>query len=146
MNERFVHDVLDDKGRDVYTVPPGATVYEALELMAERNIGALVVLDNDRIVGIFSERDYARKLELAGKRGHDTPVREIMTDVVATVSSSHSMKDCMGLMTNERVRHLPVVEGGQLVGLVSIGDVVKSIMTTQEEMIRQLEAYITGRV
>lgn len=146
MNVQFVHDVLDDKGRDVYTVAPSATVYEALEIMAEKNVGALVVVQNDRILGIFSERDYARKLSLVGKRARDTPVRDIMTDVVATVSTSHSMKDCMGLMTNERVRHLPVVEDGRLVGLVSIGDVVKSIMTTQEQMIRQLEAYITGRV
>jgi CBS domain-containing protein len=146
MTIQFVHDVLDHKGRDVWTVAPHTTVYEAHELMADKNIGALVVLADDGIVGIFSERDYARRLALEGKRSRDTPVREVMTEVVATVSSSHSMKDCMGLMTNQRVRHLPVVENGRLVGLVSIGDVVKSIMFTQDQMIQQLEAYIAGRV
>lgn len=146
MTIQFVHDILEDKGRDVWTVGPDTIVYQALEIMADKNIGALVVLDGDRIIGIFSERDYARRLALAGKRSRETPVREVMTEVVATVSSSHSMKDCMGLMTNQRVRHLPVVENERLVGLVSIGDVVKSIMNTQEQMIQQLEAYITGRV
>jgi len=147
MTMQFVHDVLDDKGREVWTVSPDTTVYAALETMADKNIGALVVIDvHQGIIGIFSERDYARRLALNNKRSRETPVKEIMTEVVATVSSSHSMKDCMGLMTNERVRHLPVVEDGRLVGLISIGDVVKSIMSYQEKMIRQLEAYIEGRV
>ena len=143
---RYVHDVLDDKGSDVWTIAPDASVYEALELMADKNIGALVVVREGKLIGIFSERDYARRLALEGKRSRDTPVEEIMTEVVATVSTSHSMKDCMEYMTNSRVRHLPVVENGELIGLVSIGDVVKSIMSCQEQMIHQLEAYITGKV
>jgi CBS domain-containing protein len=135
-----------DKGREVWSVAPNTSVYQALEVMAAKNIGALVVLDEDRLIGIVSERDYARRLALEGKRSRETPVQEIMTEVVATVSPSHSMKDCMEVMTAERVRHLPVIEGDELVGLVSIGDVVKSIMSYQESMIQQLEAYITGRV
>jgi len=115
-------------------------------LMADKEVGALVVVEKDRLVGIFSERDYARRLALEGKRSRETPVREIMTDVVATISQSDSMKDCMERMTNQRVRHLPVVEGDRLIGLISIGDVVKSIMSDQELMIQQLENYITGRV
>ena len=143
---QYVHDVLSEKGTEVWTVPPDASVWDALEQMADKNIGALVVVDDDGIVGIFSERDYARRLALKGLRSRETPVQQIMTKVVATVSPSHSMKDCMEFMTNERVRHLPVVEDGQLIGLVSIGDVVKSIMSSQEQMISQLENYITGRV
>jgi CBS domain-containing protein len=131
---------------DVYTATPTTTVFEALELMADKEVGALVVVEKDRLVGIFSERDYARRLALEGKRSRETPVREIMTDVVATISQSDSMKDCMERMTNQRVRHLPVVEGDRLIGLISIGDVVKSIMSDQELMIQQLENYITGRV
>ena len=143
---QYVDDVLNVKGRDVYTATPTTTVFEALELMADKEVGALVVVEKDRLVGIFSERDYARRLALEGKRSRETPVREIMTDVVATISQSDSMKDCMECMTNERVRHLPVVEGDRLIGLISIGDVVKSIMSDQELMIQQLENYITGRV
>jgi len=146
MTMQYVHDVLDHKGSDVWTVDPTTSVYEALEVMADKNIGALVVVEEGRLIGIFSERDYARRLALEGKRSRETPVKEIMTEVVATVSTSHSMKDCMEFMTNSRVRHLPVVENGELIGLVSIGDVVKSIMSYQEHMIQQLEAYITGRV
>jgi CBS domain-containing protein len=143
---QYVHDVLNDKGRQVYTVVSETTVYECLEVMADKNVGALVIVDNDGIVGIFSERDYARRLALEGKRSRDTPVRDIMTQVVATVTPSHSMKDCMELMTNQRVRHLPVVEDESLVGLISIGDVVKSLMSYQEHLIQQLEAYIAGKV
>lgn len=135
-----------DKGSEVWSVRPGTSVYEALEVMAAKNIGALVILDEDKLIGIISERDYARGLALKGKRSRETPVQEVMTRVVATVSPSHSMKDCMEVMTVERVRHLPVMDSGELVGLVSIGDVVKSIMSYQEAMIQQLEAYITGRV
>lgn len=143
---QYVYDVLNDKGSEIWTVDPDTSVYEALEIMAEKNVGALVVLEDERLIGIFSERDYARRLALEGKRSRDTPVKEIMTEVVATVSPSHSMKDCMQIMTNDRVRHLPVMEEEQLIGLVSIGDVVKSIMSYQDQMIQQLEAYITGRV
>jgi len=143
---QYVHDVLSDKGSEVWTVNPSTTVFEALEVMADKNVGALVVVDDDKLIGIFSERDYARGLALKGKRSRETSVRDTMTDVVVTVSPSHSMKDCMEFMTNERVRHLPVLEDGRIIGLVSIGDVVKSIMSYQEHMIQQLEAYITGRV
>ena len=143
---QYVYDVLNDKGNEIWTVDPDTSVYEALEVMADRNVGALVVVDDERLIGIFSERDYARRLALEGKRSRDTPVKEIMTEVVATVSSSHSMKDCMEFMTTQRVRHLPVMEDERLIGLVSIGDVVKSIMSYQDELIHQLEAYITGRV
>ena len=143
---QYVHDVLSDKGSEVWTVGPSTTVYEALEVMADKNVGALVVVDDDKLIGIFSERDYARGLALKGKRSRETSVRDTMTDVVVTVSPSHSMKDCMEFMTNERVRHLPVLEDERIIGLVSIGDVVKSIMSYQEHMIQQLEAYITGRV
>ena len=142
----FVEDVLNEKGREVWTVDPEQSVYEALELMAAKNIGALVVVHEAQLIGICSERDYARKLALLGKRSRDTPVREIMTEVIATVTCNHSMQDCMQLMTHERVRHLPVVENEKLIGLVSIGDVVKSLMSHQEQMIQQLENYITGRV
>ncbi len=143
---QYVDDVLNDKGRDVYAVMPTTTVFEALEVMSDKNVGALVVVDGELLIGIFSERDYARRLALQGKRSRETPVREIMTEVVATVSLSHSVKDCMEVMTHQRVRHLPVVEDERLIGLVSIGDVVKSIMSDQEFMIHQLENYITGRV
>ncbi len=143
---QYVDDVLNHKGRDIYSVMPATTVFEALEVMADKNVGALVVLEDDILIGIFSERDYARRLALQGKRSRETQVREIMTEVVATVTLSHSMKDCMEVMTHRRIRHLPVVEEERLIGLVSIGDVVKSIMSDQEFMIHQLENYITGRV
>ncbi len=143
---KFVADLLNTKGRDVWSVAPVTTVYEALEVMAEKNVGALVVVDDDKLVGIFSERDYARRLALQGKRSRETPVSEIMTRVIATVTRSHSVKDCMDVMTNQRVRHLPVLEDEKLVGVVSIGDVVFSIMSDQDTMIHQLENYIQGKV
>lgn len=142
----YVYDVLNDKGSETWTVAPDTSVFEALEIMADKNVGALVVVHDDRLIGIFSERDYARRVALEGKRSRDTPVKEIMTEVVATVRKSHSMKDCMEFMTTQRVRHLPVLEDDRLIGLVSIGDVVKSIMSYQDQLIQQLEAHITGRV
>lgn len=142
----YVYDVLNDKGSETWTVAPDTSVFEALEIMADKNVGALVVVHDDRLIGIFSERDYARRVALEGKRSRDTPVKEIMTEVVATVSKGHSMKDCMEFMTTQRVRHLPVLEDERLIGLVSIGDVVKSIMSYQDQLIQQLEAHITGRV
>ena len=143
---KFVADLLNTKGRDVWSVAPVTTVYEALEVMAEKNVGALVVVDDDKLVGIFSERDYARRLALQGKRSRETPVSEIMTRVIATVTRSHSVKDCMEVMTNQHVRHLPVLEDEKLVGVVSIGDIVFSIMSDQDTMIHQLENYIQGKV
>jgi CBS domain-containing protein len=140
----IVRNILQTKGTDIWSVGPDDTVYEALTMMAEKNIGAVLVMDKGRLVGILSERDYARKVDLLGKKAADTPVREIMTGRVLCVNPEQTMEECMALMTDKRVRHLPVVEGRQVVGVVSIGDVVKSIISHQEFLIEQLENYITG--
>lgn len=141
-----VNDLLQAKGHSVWTVGPEASVYAALELMAAKDVGALLVVDDDgQVAGIFSERDYARKVILRGRASRDTPVREIMTERVLYVRPEQTLDDCMALMTRHRVRHLPVLDGGQLIGLISIGDVVKAIIAEQEFMIEQLENYITGR-
>ena len=139
-----VAQLLQDKGRVVWTVAPGATVYAALSLMADKNVGALVVVEGARVVGILSERDYARKVILRGKLSKDTLVREIMTDKVYFLHPEQTIEECMALMTAERVRHLPVLEGDQLVGIVSIGDVVRVVISEKEFLIKQLEHYITG--
>lgn len=139
-----VRQVLQEKGREVYSVGPQATVYEALQLMAEKNIGAVVVLEQGRVVGIFSERDYARKVVLHGKASRTTTVGEVMTRDVLYAKPDDSIEDCMSLMTAKRHRHLPVMDGDRLVGLVSIGDVVKAIISDREFTIRELERYITG--
>jgi CBS domain-containing protein len=141
----LVSEILKVKGTDVYTVSPGASVYNALRLMSEKNIGALVVLSGDEIVGILSERDYARKVVLAGKTSRDTTVSEIMSTTVTCVSSGQTIEDCMNLMTIQHIRHLPVVREGRLLGILSIGDVVKAIIADHEHTIEQLEHYITGR-
>ncbi len=143
-SETPVGALLDLKGRDVYSVEPTATIYEALTLMAELNLGAIVVLDDDELVGIMSERDYARQVILEGRSSRDTPVSEIMTHGVETVTEAASVEDCMVKMTVGRFRHLPVVEGESVIGLVSIGDVVKSVIETQQRLIGDLERYITG--
>jgi len=140
-----VRDILQAKGHTAWSVGPQATVYEALQLMADKDVGALLVLENDRLVGVFSERDYARKIILKGKSSRDTPVRDIMSEQLITVQPEQTVADCMALMTHQRVRHLPVLADGQLIGIVSIGDVVKAIMTQQEFEIDQLEKYITGQ-
>lgn len=139
-----VRQLLQVKGNQVYTIAPGASVFEALELMAEKEIGALVVVADGRVAGILSERDYARKVTLFGKTSRDIPVSEIMTDRVIYVSPGDSVEDCMALMTEKRIRHLPVLENGQMVGLISIGDVVKSIISEQGHLIGHLVNYITG--
>ena len=139
-----VAQLLQDKGRAVWTVAPEATVYAALSLMADKNVGALVVVEGSRVVGILSERDYARKVILKGKFSKDTLVREIMTDKVYFLHPEQTIEECMALMTAERVRHLPVLEGDQLVGIVSIGDVVRVVISEKEFLIKQLEHYITG--
>ncbi|HLF24702.1 MAG TPA: CBS domain-containing protein [Anaerolineae bacterium] len=141
---KTVNQLLQAKGSDVWSIAPGASVYEALARMADKNIGALLVLDAGRLIGIFSERDYARKVVLKGKASKDTPVKEIMTSRVVYVRPEQSIEDCMALMTDKRVRHLPVLEGERVVGVISIGDVVKSIISEQSFMIAQLENYITG--
>lgn len=128
----------------IYTVAPGASVYEAVKLMAEKNIGALVVMEDDAIVGIITERDYARKIVLMARSSKDTPVRDIMTSSVMYVSPSQRTEECMALMTESRVRHLVVIESGKLVGVVSIGDLVKDTISEQEFIIQQLQRYITG--
>ena len=141
-----VRQILDDKGYDVWTTTPDTTVYEALQLMAEKNVWALVVLDRREVVGLISERDYARKVVLKGKTSLNTPVREIMTAKVVSVCPKQSAEECMALMTDQRTRHLPVLENGRSVGIVSIGDVVKKIIHNQEFTIQQLDNYITGSV
>lgn len=140
----FVKELLRTKGSQVWSVSPEATVFEALQEMADKNIGALVVLQDDRIVGIFSERDYARKVILKGKSSREIPVSEIMSTSVTTIESSVTLQACMRLMTDHRIRHLPVVNQEQLVGLISIGDVVKGVISEQQFMIAQLEGYISG--
>ncbi len=140
----FVSQILKVKGHDVLTVPPETTVYDALKLMADKNVGALMVLEADNIVGIFSERDYARKVILEGKSSKELPVKDIMSSQVLYVRPEQSVEDCMALMTDKRIRHLPVLVDKKLVGVISIGDVVKSIISEQEFMIKQLENYITG--
>jgi CBS domain-containing protein len=139
-----VGQYLQTKGYQVWAVRPDASVYDALALMAEKDIGSLLVMEEDRLVGIFSERDYARKVILHGKTSRETPVSEIMTARVAYVSPEHTIDDCMALMTELHVRHLPVLSGEGVVGVMSIGDVVKSIISEQSFVIEQLEKYITS--
>lgn len=139
-----IDTLLQQKKNNLITIRPGATVFEALKLMAEKNIGALPVVEGGRLVGMFSERDYARKVGLMGKTSKGLTVEEIMTPDVLYVTPDKTTDDCMALMTNKRVRHLPVMDGGSLVGLVSIGDIVKKIITDHEFTIEQLEKYITS--
>lgn len=140
-----VGQILRKKGHDVWSIGPDAMVYEALEMMAEKNIGALVVLEEDELVGIFSERDYARKVVLQGKTSRQTQIREVMTSRVNYVHPEQTTDECMALMTSKHIRHLPVLdESDRLVGVISIGDVVKAIISDQEFVIEQLENYIKG--
>jgi CBS domain-containing protein len=143
---KTVRQLLQAKGYDIWSVAPDDSVYDALKLMADKNVGAVLVTEAGNLVGILSERDYARKVILKGRTSRDTPVREIMTEKVVYVRPDQTTEECMALMTDKRVRHLPVVENDQLIGIISIGDVVKAIMSHQEFMIEQLENYITGRV
>lgn len=137
-----VRQMLQAKSRPLSTIGPEARVFDALELMAAEEIGALLVVERDRLVGILSERDYARKVILHGKSSRDIAVREIMTQRVLCVPPERTVEECMALMTDKRVRHLPVIENDQLIGVVSIGDVVKEIISEQQFMIKQLESYI----
>ncbi|WP_313296632.1 CBS domain-containing protein [Diaphorobacter sp.] len=141
-----VAEVLKSKpAAQVFSVAPADTILSALKLMADKGIGALLVLDaKGAIEGIFSERDYARKVVLLGRSSGDTPISEVMTRAVRFVHLDHSTEECMALMTNNRIRHLPVVANGKVVGLVSIGDLVKNIMSHQQFLIEQMEQYITG--
>lgn len=141
---RFVSEVLRRKGHQVATVQHDSTVFEMLELMLKHNIGAVAVMDDEaRLVGIATERDYARSVVLLGRTSRETLVREVMTSEPLTVSPSHQMRDCMALMTEHRVRHLPVVVEGRLAGIISIGDAVKTIIEEQESLIADLEVYIS---
>ncbi len=139
-----VAQILQGKGNEVWSVSPATVVYNALKAMAEKNVGALLVLEGDELRGIFSERDYARKVILEGKSSREIPVKEIMSPEVFTVGPQQSVEECMALMTDKRVRHLPVVEGGRVIGVISIGDAVKAIISEREFTIKQLESYITG--
>ncbi len=141
-----VRNILQTKGQQVFSVEPAVTVYNAIEIMSQKNIGGLLVTDkgSDKLLGIFTERDYARRLILKGKSSKDTEVREIMTENPVTVTPDDSIDECMKLMTNRRIRHLPVCDNGRLTGMISIGDVVRFIIEEQRCIIEDLEQYITG--
>jgi CBS domain-containing protein len=141
----IVSQILQGKGNQVWSVTPETTVYETLELMAEKNIGAVLVLKDNQIAGIFSERDYARKVALQGKSSRQTPITDVMTSPVISVRPELSADKCMRLMTDRKFRHLPVVADDQLVGIISIGDVVNALINEQEIIINHLEDYITGK-
>lgn len=136
--------ILADKGGNIWCVGPDATVYDAIAFMMEKRVGALLVIADGVLVGIISERDYARKVILQGRSSKDTPVEEIMTRSVITVSPEHSVDECMRIMTEHRIRHLPVLEGTKIVGVVSIGDLVKAIISEQTHTIGQLHTYISN--
>ena len=139
-----VSAILAHKGSAVWSIAPNATVFDAIQLMADKNVGALPVLENGKLVGIISERDYTRKVILKGKSSKETPVRDIMTLELVTAHPGDSISQCMQVMTEKRVRHLPVMEGVEMVGLVSIGDLVRRIISAQTATIDNLEKYITG--
>ena len=139
-----VKQLLEEKGREVWSIGPEASVYEAIRLMAEKEIGSLLVMREGAVVGIVSERDYARKVDLEGRSSKETPVSEVMTARVAYARPDQSVDECMAMMTEKRVRHLPVMDGNELLGVVSIGDLVKSIIAEQQDTIKQLEQYISG--
>lgn len=142
--ETTVRQLINRKGSTVWSTQPDATVFEALSIMAEKSIGALLVFEQDDLVGIFSERDYARKVILKGRSSNNTAVGEIMTKKVLVVHPNQTMNDCLALMTDKHIRHLPVMEDDSVIGIISIGDVVKEIISEQEFVINQLAHYITG--
>ncbi len=139
-----LRNILDAKGNEIFRIKPDTTVFEALKLMGEKNVGALLVMEGDHIKGIVSERDYARKVILKGKTSKETLVRDIMTIDVKTVTADQSVFQCMEIFTTLRVRHLPVMDDGQLKGIISIGDVVKAVISDQQETIQHLKNYISG--
>jgi CBS domain-containing protein len=139
-----VKNILDNKGSEIFTIAPDTTVYHALELMVEKNVSALLVMEGGKLSGIFTERDYARKVVLKGKSSRDTAIGEIMTGNLITVSSGSSIDECMELMTSKYIRHLPVVDEEKLAGIISIGDVVRTIIQDQKAIIGHMEQYIAG--
>ncbi len=141
---KTVIGILGEKGDHVWTVSPDMSVFDALQLMADKNIGAVIVVENDKIVGIMSERDYARKVILKGKASKHTLVRDIMTGNVLYVRPENTTEECMALMSDKRIRHLPVVTNEKLIGIISVGDIVKAIFEEDKFLIKQLQNYITG--
>ena len=139
-----IRDILQSKGQSAWTIAPEETVYEALRIMSEKNVGSLLVTQNGKLVGIITERDYSRKVALMGRSSRSTPVKAILTGKVFFVSPDNTVEDCMRLMTENRVRHLPVVQNNEILGVVSIGDLVNWIISAQHSTIQQLETYITG--
>jgi CBS domain-containing protein len=139
-----VSDILEHKGRDIWAIEPKASVYDAMTRMAEKEVGALLVMEGATVVGLISERDYARKVILQGRSSRTTQVSEIMTSRVAYVGLDQSVEECMAIVTDKRIRHLPVIENGRVIGVISIGDLVKSIIAEQKFIIEQLERYING--
>lgn len=142
--QKTVGQLLNAKGTEVWSITSDATVYDALCLLADKNIGALVVVDDGKVCGIVSERDYARKITLLGRDSLDTKVSEIMTREVTTITRERTVSECMETITERHIRHLPVVENDELVGLISVGDIVKAVIAEQAFLINQLEQYITG--
>jgi CBS domain-containing protein len=136
--------ILKSKSGETWSTTPTATVYEAIEMMADKQVGALPVMEQGQIRGILSERDYARKIILKGRSSKETPVADIMTADPVTITPQHTVAECMHIVTDKRIRHLPVVDGGKLIGMVSIGDLVNWVISEQQQTIRHLEAYISG--
>jgi len=141
---KTVEQLLEGKPGGIISIAPNASVLDALKLLAEKNVGAILVMEGQRLAGILSERDYARKVALKGKSSSDTPVSEVMTKSVICVGLKHTNEDCMGLMTQKHIRHLPVVDGERVLGMLSIGDLVKDLISEQQFIISQLESYIHG--
>ena len=141
---KTVEQLLIGKPAAIVGISPNASVLDALKLLAEKNVGAILVMEGERLAGIISERDYARKVALKGKSSADTPVSEVMTRSAVCVSLHHTNEDCMGLMTQKHIRHLPVVDGERVIGMLSIGDLVKDLISEQQFIISQLESYIHG--
>lgn len=139
-----VEQLLQSKGRDIWSIDPNSSVFEAIQLMADKGVGALLVMDGENLVGILSERDYARKVILMGKSSKQTPVNDIMTKNVLFVRPDQTVEECMALMTEKHIRHLPVVDNNRVAGMISLGDLVKTIIAEQQFTIQQLEQYISG--
>jgi len=139
-----ISEILSNKGSNVWSVSPNTMVFDAIQMMADKNIGALLVTEQGKLVGIMSERDYTRKIALKGRSSKQTPVKEILSNEIFTVTPAHTIEDCMRLMTENRIRHLPVLDGDTILGIVSIGDLVNWIISAQTNTIYQLQTYISG--